>query len=484
MRAHRALRLSLRAALRTAVAMLCGSLLCALVPAPASGLAPLTTGFTGLPDPVGSSGLQWLRLAVGEQAGFVRLSVGWSSLAPATRPPGFNPADPSSPGYNFSSSDQLLKAYAGSGLNVILTITSAPRWAEGPHIPRGTNPGSWRPSASQFGSFATAIAIRYGGHFPDPAAPGTNLPRVSYWQAWNEPNLSFYLAPQWVRSGRRWAAASPGILRALENSFYSAVKRADPSNFVVLAGTAPYGDLPGGQRTQPVAFYRSLFCLQGPVALRPSPCQPTYLDALDHHPYGTGAPLQPAYNPDDVAIPDTYKIARVLHAAERHGRVLPHGGKPIWVTEYSWDSKPPDPQAVPIQTHARWLEQAMYVLWQQGVDTVFWLQIVDQAPIPNYAASYQAGLYFLNGKPKPAATAYRFPFVTSRLARDSVRAWGRSPAAGSLQIELRSGSRWRTVRALPVGARQVFEVSLPLSGRHTLRAQVAGQTSLTWNQAG
>ena len=50
--------------------------------------------------------------------------------------------------------------------------------------------------------------------------PGAFLPRVRYWQPWNEPNLSYYLAPQWTRAGGRWVAASPVIYRGLLNAVY------------------------------------------------------------------------------------------------------------------------------------------------------------------------------------------------------------------------------------------------------------------------
>jgi hypothetical protein len=235
---------------------------------------------------------------------------------------------------------------------------------------------------------------------------------------------------------------------------------------------------------QPVAFDRTLFCLSG-KGLSPTECpDPPHLDALSHHPYATGGPLQHAFYPDDAAVPDIYKIARVLHAAERTGRVLPRGPKRLWVTEISWDSSPPDPEGVPINQQARWLEQSLYVLWRQNVDTVLWLQIVDSPPVPSYATTYQAGLYYLNGRATPAAQAFRFPFVTRRLDSGRVQAWGRAPEAGQLQIEVLRSHHWVSVRSLRVGSRQVFLSTLAVRGAATLRAVVGGQTSLTWSQGG
>jgi hypothetical protein len=446
----------------------------------------LTLGFSADPALTGDTPAAtavWIPRAVQAGATMVRVNLTWSQVAPNERAPGFNPADPASPGYNWSAIDAGVRDLTSQGLQVLLNITGAPAWAEGPGAPPGVQPGTWRPDPAQFASFATAAAIRYDGRFPDPLHPGAFLPRVRYWQAWNEPNLDYYLSPQWTRVGNRWAPASPAIYRQLLNAFYAAVKRVSSSNFVVTAGTAPYGDPPGGQRMPPVEFDRDLFCLRDDARLEPMSCpDPPHLDALSHHPYGIGGPLWHALNADDAAVPDMYKIARVLDAAERVGHVLPAGPKQLWVTEISWDSSPPDPDGVPILEQAHWLEQALYVLWRQGVDTVLWLQIEDSPPIPNYGSTYQAGLYFLDGGAKPAAQAYRFPFVTRRLNAAQIQAWGRSPADGKVAIEELRGTRWVLVRTLTAGVDQVFTTNLPLRGGAILRAQTGAQTSLPWSQ--
>jgi len=428
----------------------------------------LTTGFFGDPDLTGAGAANralWIPRAVAEGAGMVRVNMFWSSVAPVTRPPGFVPSNPSSPGYNWTGTDAAVRDLTSHGLRVLVDTYVAPTWAEGASPPAGTQPGSWRPDPTQFAAFARAAALRYSGHFPDPLQPGAFLPRVSYWQAWNEPNLSIYLAPQWSGAGASVAPASPTIYGQLLNAFYAAVKGVSSSNFVVAAGTAPYGDAPGGERMQPVAFDRTLFCLSDNAGLTPVSCpNPPHLDAIDHHPYGIGGPLWHAFNVDDAAVPDIYKLTRVLRAAERAGHVLPQGPKQVWTTEISWDSSPPDPDGVPIAEQARWLEQSLFVLWSQGVDTVLWYQLVDAPPIPSYAATYQAGLFYLTGAPKPSAVAFRFPFVTKRLNRRHVEAWGRAPTRGKLAIEVLRGRRWKVVRRLSVTADQVFLPTLAIRG--------------------
>jgi hypothetical protein len=425
---------------------------------------------------------------VSEGASIVRVNVDWRQVAPAKRRRGFDPADPGSSGYKWAAVDNAIRDLASHGLRVLLNVWDAPAWAEGPHKPGAERPGTWRPDPGQFGAFAKAAALRYDGRFPDPHDTGTFLPMVRLWQAWNEPNLDYYLSPQWVRAGRGWVPVAPVIYRHLLNAFYSAVKGVSRSNLVVMAGTAPYGDPigsdpPGQERIQPVAFYRYVFCLAGARSLTPVTCpDPAHLDAVDHHPYGIGGPTWHALNADDVAVPDVYKIARVLRAGVRAGHVLPRGPKSLWVSEIGWSSKPPNPQAVPVTRDARWLEQAMYVLWAQGVNTVLPLEIGDPAQIFNYSSVFESGLYYRDGRAKPLAQTFRFPFITQRVSRNRIHVWGRSPEGGQLQVEVLHGRSWRTIQRMEAGAWWVFTATVPLSGRATLRAQVGSNTSLTWIQ--
>jgi hypothetical protein len=461
----------------------------AIVPAAAQARIGLTTGFSADSLLTGANAgfrAQWIPRAVSEGASIVRVNLVWSKTAPATRPAGFTASNPASPGYNWSLTDDAVRDLRSHGLQVLLNVSMAPTWAEGPGKPSSVREGTWEPDATQFAAFATAAAKRYSGTFPDPANPSSALPSVHIWQAWNEPNLEYYLAPQWTKSATTFTPASPTIYRGLLNAFYGAVKTVSGSNFVVTAGTAPYGDppgtdSPGNDRMQPVAFDRGVFCLASDLSAVSCP-NPPHLDALSHHPYAVGGPTWHAFNADDVAVADVYKIANVLKAAQKHGTVLPSGPKQLWDTEISWDSSPPDPQGVPIKRHARWVEQAMYVLWRQGVNTVLWLEIGDAPPVPSFAATYQAGMFYIDGRPKPAATAFKFPFVTDRKNKRQIRVWGRAPVGGKVKLEVKHGRHWTVLRKLKVRSHQVFFKTIKLRGRATLRAQIHSQTSLTWSQ--
>jgi hypothetical protein len=252
-----------------------------------------------------------------------------------------------------------------------------------------------------------------------------------------------------------------------------------PSDVVVTAGTAPFGDPPGGERVPPAEFDRDLFCIS--AAMQPLPCpDPAHFDVLAHHPYAVGGPYTHALDADDVSIPDLYKLERPLAVAERTGRVLPAGPKPIWVTEVSYDSDPPDPTAVPMATFVRWTAETLYELWKEGVSVITWYLIRDQPPIPSYADSYQSGMYFLNGQAKTAQRAFRFPLVVDRRGRGKPIVWTRAPVAGTLRIEGLIGGRWEVVLETPVTQHEVLDLHLRASRTESFRALVGGESSLIW----
>ena len=409
----------------------------------------------------------------------VRIETGWPAPNTSTRPPGFDARNPADPHYDFTSTDAAIRAAARQGLRVLLTFTGAPRWAEGPHLPAGAAPGSWRPVPSALKDFGAALATRYSGRFPDPLNPGQTLPRVAAFQVWNEPNLSLYLSPQWSH-GR---AVAPVLYRQMLNAFYAGVKSVGSRALVVTAGTAPFGDPPGGQRIPPVVFWRDLLCLQqSGTSVKAASCpEPVHFDAWSHHPYSVGAPTTTALQPDDVSIPDLGKLTTLVRAAERFGTVLPREPHPMWITEVSYDSNPPDPNGVPIAEQARWLEQALAELWRAGAQAIFWNQVGDQAPIPSYGETAQSGVYYINGRPKPALTAFRFPLVAWRTGRSTLEVWGRVPTSGRLVVDELAGAGWKPVRTLRERAQGTFAIEIPATGSVDLRGVIGGQTSLVWH---
>ncbi len=425
----------------------------------------------------------WFDRVNATRAQFVLIGVDWASISPRHPGQGTDPTDPSDPAYNWGTLDATIRMAVAHGLTVAFTIAGGgggPPWADGPHRPKWAAPGTWRPNAKAFGQFMTAVARRYSGHFSPAGAPSP-LPHVRYYQPWSEPNLYNHLTPQWVRSGHRWIDESAILYRGLLNAGYAAVKSVSRSNVVVTGGTAPFGDPPTlrNARVPPAQFVRDLLCLG--ARLRPRKCpHPAHFDILAHHPYDIGGPTTPALNPDDVSLPDIGKLTRSLHAAERSGRVLPHGHKGVWITEFSWDSRPPDPHGVPMYTWEHWLEESFYVAWRQGVSAMAWYLIADQPCKPSCGASYQSGVYYDTGARKAGFEAFRFPFVIASAGRGHKTLWGITPRSGKVLVQESGPHGWKTVATFNRRAHGIFTRRIRLSGRALLRARVDGETSIAW----
>ena len=470
----------LRSARRVAGAALCAVVAAlAVVPAAAEAARPLHIGFL---DGVYSSDERdpWLDRTVAVGADVVRIDIGWPAPGGPTRPANFDARNPADPQYDFTRADASIVAARQRGLQVLASFTGAPAWADGKGRPSSVPPGTWKPSPKALEDYGAALARRYSGFFPDPARPGQMLPKVKAFQVWNEPNLASYLNPQWTRS----RATSPRLYRGMLNGFYRGVKSVSSRTTVVTAGTAPFGDAqPGARRIQPVRFWRDLLCLRlvrGRVSRASCPT-PARFDVLAHHPYSVGQPRRKALNADDVSIPDIGKLTKLLRTAERTGRALPRKRHPVWVTETSYDSKPPDPDGVPSIQHARWLAESFFLLWRQGVDTITWFQVRDQAPVPSFAATNQSGVFLLDGRAKRAARAFRFPLVAERAGANSHSVWGRSPISGRVTIERRTSTGWQAVRTVTATRGGTFFLRIARkTANERLRARVGADTSLTW----
>ncbi|MEA2158623.1 MAG: polysaccharide biosynthesis protein PslG, partial [Solirubrobacteraceae bacterium] len=419
---------------------------------------------------------QWLQRTAVTGARVVLLEVDWVSIEPNAPPRGVDPTNPNGPQYGFAYLDARVRQFAASGMSVAFLVTDAPRWAEAPGGPAALEAdGSWRPNPVAFGQAATALARRYSGSYPDPLRPGRALPRVRYYQAWGEANFDVHLAPQWVKQGGRWVSAAPALYRGLLNAFYAGIKQAHPDNLVITAGVGPYGDLPGGHRIPPAQFYRELLCLSG-RRLVPQTCpNPAHFDIFASDPYEVGAPTTRAFNADDVSAPDLGKLTRIVNRAVGVGRALPRRHKRLWVTEFSYESSPPNPTAVPLAQQARWLEQAFYIFWRQHVDTVVWYLVSDA--IGSYNDVYKSGVYFQNGVRKPAYEAYRFPFVL-----DGSTAWGISPSRGRVSVQRQQGRSWRTLFSVGASAGGTFVHRVSARQRGNFRAVVGGESSLVWHR--
>ena len=414
----------------------------------------------------------WFNQAAADRAQIARVNLYWRKVVGSTPPA--NPTNPADPAYDFSKFDGAVRSATARHMQVLITVFGAPAWAEGKNRPSSAPVGTWKPNPQAYGQFAQALAKRYSGTFQ-------GLPRVSLFEAWNEPNLSKNLEPQWVGA----TPTGPDLYRGLLNAFYSGVKSVQPGATVIGGATAPFGDPrtkplnPKLPRMRPLAFLRRVFCLNSNLAATCS--AKTHLDVLSHHPINTtNPPTYEAINHDDIEIADFHKLVPLIHAAEKTGHALPVEPHPLWATELGWYTKPPSKFGIPPPEQARWLEQGFYLLWRQGAAVAINFLLRDAPHTNVYAGS--SGVFYPNGQKKPSFTSFRFPFVTRRTSKQAVYAWGKAPESGQLQIQKHGNNGWVTIKTFSVTLGQVFTASAPLGSAADLRAKIGSDTSLTWHQ--
>ena len=411
---------------------------------------PLTTGVTDpslFLSPSASTAFKRVRAAGATTAG---LELYWGSVAPggAQPPPGFKATDPNDRHYNWAPIDREVKLAVAAGLDPILNVSSAPRWAQ----PQASDV-PYKPDPTAFGEFARAAALRYSGKF-------RSLPRVRYWEAWNEPNITTFLQPQWL-NGKPF---SPDWYRAMVNAFALGIHGAAAGNVVIAGAVAPFADQGVTDVTDdwgPLAFMRDLLCLS--PSLTPTCRDRVSFDVWSMHPYTSGGPSHHAYLANDVSLGDLPEMRRTLLAGIRAGHVrAPHGVK-MWATEFSWDSAPPDPQAVPMRTLQQWIPKAFYRLWQNGVTHVSWFRVRDD---PMSQSPFQSGLYFNGGsvrqdRPKPILANFRFPLVLIPQAT-GVYVWGRTPwgKRGKVTIETTARRGWQPISTMSADRFGIFHGKL------------------------
>lgn len=448
----------------------------------AKGTRPLRTGVSYVYVADTKDGPAAFEHVVETGATEVLTPLEWGWVAPRDRPAAWSPEDPGDPNYDWSDYDTWVRGAVAAGLTPVLQVRGSPSWAqqcgpfEGFDSPCNVNP-------DDLAAFTRAAVRRYSGKFGD-------LPRVRYWQGLNEPNLSLFFRPQFDDNG----AVSADLYRNLLNTFYAAVKSVDPTNLVIAAGLGPIA-VP--QYTiGPMRFARELLCMRGRKRPRPTggDCGGGVdFDIFDVHPYTTGSPTHEG-GIDDVELGDLPKLTALLRAADRADRInsaFKH--TPLWVSEISWDSKPPDPGGLSFRILNRWTSEALFRVWSAGIDHVFWYSLRDFPPDPSRPPyeSTESGLFFRGATPaqdvpKPNVQAFRFPFVAYPRRR-GLWCWGRTPNGkpGEVEIQVRTKGRWRTVRLARANRFGIFRGLAPTRyGRNragAARARFAKESSTAFS---
>jgi len=330
----------------------------------------------------------------------VRVTLRWDRIEPA-------------PGeHRWGRADRLLRALDDRGLAPVVTIWGTPGWANGD---AGPNVAPAR--AEDLFRFARALASRY--RF------------VRHWTLWNEPNKATWLKP---------ASPETYVARILDPG-YRGIKSVLPRAKVAGGVTAPRG---GAGGVSPVDFIRRM----ARAGAR--------LDAYAHHPY----PVYPGDTPFRGGCAcKTITMATLERLIRLVGDAFPRAR--IWLTEYGYQTNPPDAFGVSYAEQARFVgESARRVYAAPKVDMLIHYLYRDEPDL----GRWQSGLETIQGLVKPARAAMMLPLaqVSRRGPRTTI--WGQvRPGEGRQRYVLQRlvGGAWVGVGGVQVtNARGYFRRSL------------------------
>jgi hypothetical protein len=440
--------------------------------------------------------------------GMVRLLARWSWIAPnpsSHTMPQFNATDPNAyPAANWAALDAVVLDAEADGIQVMLDPTAfAPLWAQGP------NPGrygaqynteyAWKPSASEFGQFVQAVATRYSGSFVPPGATAP-LPRVQYWDIYNEPNFGADLAPQALNGSR--LMYSPRLYRGLADAAWAALQATGHGRDTILLGSlladgyqAPpsrksprglpgtYGDM------KPGVFVRELYCLDshyhrylgwaayqrgcpttraGYASFRSQHPALFKATGFSDHPYDLPKSLPPTKSAN--ADPSWAEFSQIPHFASILQRIQRQYGSgtrfQIWNTEFGYITCPPncDWHTVSPGTAASYINWAEYLSWRDPLIASTMQYLLDDPTLPKNGL-FASGLVYHSGMPKPVYYAYRMPIYLpyNRAPKGRLlEVWGDvrpapfavadgdGPQSVDIQFARGSSQNWTTLATLPV----------------------------------
>jgi hypothetical protein len=391
----------------------------------------------------------------------VKLNLYWDEVAPNTRrePAGFDGADPGD--YSWSNYGDVINGIIARGMRPFLSLGGrGPRWATGSKGRRGT----YRPDAEEFGRFAEAA--------------GRQFPQVDIWSIWNEPNLYSWLGPQ----RRKRVPVSPSIYRKLYLAGHRGLKASGNDDTILLGELMPRGGT-DQRKVPPLQFLREMACLDSNYrqyrgrAAKLRGCSrvgriPT--SGFAYHPYTLAGGPGVDEARDDAAIGQLGRVRATLDKLARRGK-LPRRVK-IWITEFGYQTRPPDPFGTPIGRAPNLMDLSEWIAFRNPrVATYAQYQLCDND-------FWQSGLRRANCRAKRRVyEAFRMPLFVRSLGGNRVEVFGglRSASGGSARVESKApGGRYRSRGSASVNSagyfRRIFSVTNAV--RHTFRVTLDGRS--------
>lgn len=368
--------------------------------------------------------------------------VPWAQIAPGrtdlAKPAGFDASDPAAyPAANWTRFDRLVRYANDRGLKLFLTPTSpGPAWAGACRTPADRGNCVLSLSAGEYGAFVTALGRRYSGGYT-PAGDDTPLPRVARWSFVNEPNLGAWLGPQFQKSGRRTLPTGVKSYRQLLTAGLAAMRATGHGGDDLLLGeTAPIGgsaSTAAKGKNPPRAFLRGVLCIDSrgrrtkDTTLGCDKFKPLAVTGVSHHPYTYGAFAAPyaRIGADDITFTTLGRLTGLLGQAAKAKAIPAAAAGRVVLSEFGYQTKPPDRLGVSWAKQAEYLNEADYLAYRtKQVRAVAQFELYDAADVLSFNTGLMSCRETCGAKRKPAFDAYRLPLYIVASGRTRMRVFG------------------------------------------------------------
>ena len=322
----------------------------------------------------------------------IRINMIWGGVNGVAKRRPAQATNPDDPAYDWSPYDRTVHYAAQYGMKVVFSIIATPPWA---NKAAGVNVAPTRMLDLQ--RFAAAAARRYSGSFAGP--DGRNLPPVRHWLAWNEPNNPIFLKPQYRKVRGKFVMQGAIDYAKICNAVVRGIRATTIGASKVACGvTGPRGNNnPSSARTStsPLAFLRGM-----------RKAGAKGFDAYAHHPYygkRQETPTTPPPQGSRGQAPTAITLGNIDLLVREVTRL--YGKKRIWITEYGYQTNPPDRAfGVTFTQQSRYLTQAYGIARRHPrIDMFLWFLLRDERRYDGW----QSGLITVAGKRKPAFAAFR-----------------------------------------------------------------------------
>ena len=216
--------------------------------------------------------------------------------------------EPTAGNVNWTPIDDMVNAMDAAGLNILLSVNSAPNWARDSDQEKGP-PSDY----TTYANFVGQLAERYKG-------------KVDAYEIWNEQNLR----REWNTPKGISAASYVELLRLA----FTAIKQSDPTAVVVTGGLAPTGFNDGVNAIDDRVYLRQMYAAG----------VSEWADAIGAHPNGwANPPDSTCCRNNRPAVPgwDDHPSFFFKQTLSDYREIMVQNGDSgtyIWATEFGWGS--------------------------------------------------------------------------------------------------------------------------------------------------